>query len=658
MRLGVLGPLEVEIAGREVPLPAGKHRVLLAALLLRANRIVYIDELVEYVWDGTPPVGARGTVQTYMTRLRTALQPADLIVTRGDGYLIEIPDISLDLYRFRDLVARAEAAAVRDRAEESALLRQALALWRGPTLANVPSETLRALAVLPLGEERLAVLERRIEADLCLGRHRKVLAELRALTAEHPLHEPFWGQLIMALHGSDRQAEALEAFRTLRQLLHDELGIEPNDHLQVLHRQVLNGKPTFPRKPNDSPLSRPWTAACHLPADISTYVGRAELIAKATSQLVRWDLTAVPILAVCGAPGTGKTALAVRIAHRIRHAFPDGQWVVRLRDAKGARRDPSDALAETLLAAGLDRAGIPDDPAARAARLRAELADRSVLLVLDDAADAAQVRPLLPGTAGCAVVITSRTDLRGLAALHDADVVTLGPLRRAESVRLLTDLVRGEQTSGEDALAEIAQLCGDLPLALRLAAANLADRSPAEVTRYVARLRSSDRLRVLAVTGDPEAALRAEYDRSYLALPPTARRLFRLLALLPGGDFTQDAAAALLTVQDQEVESLLATLTAAHLLRRSDIDRCYHLDLLLRLYAAERLAAEESPVSQVVSQVTVLRRHGPRMPRCHPRHGGEPWTHCLPLDETLGYGVATDGRLYLHVGGGAPVTSV
>ncbi|NUP22197.1 MAG: hypothetical protein HOZ81_40280 [Streptomyces sp.] len=594
MRLGLLGPLEVQIDGREVPLPAGKHRVLLAALLLQANRTVYTDELIEYVWGDAPPVAPRGTVQTYMTRLRTALRPAGVIATQRDGYVIEVPEGSLDLHRFRGLVAQADEAAVRDRNAESSLLRQALALWRGPALANVPSETLRALAAVPLDEERLEILERRIEADLFLGRHRQVLTELRALTAGHPLHERFWGQLILALHGSGRQAEALEAFRVLRRRLRDELGIEPGEDLQVLHRQVLSGEAALPRKPHDSPPPPRWTAACHLPPDIGSFVGRSSLMAEATSRLMRRDRTTPPVLAVCGAPGTGKTALAVRLAHRVRPAFPDGQWMVRLTDAEGNPRCPSEALAEALLAAGLDRSRIPDGAPARAARLRAELADRAVLLVLDDAVDAAQVRPLLPGTSGCAAVVTSRRDLRGLAALDDAGVLTLEPLHREESVRLLAALVQGGQAGGEETLAEIARLCGDLPLALRVAAVNLAGRGPAEVSRYVGRLRSGDRLSLLSVTGDPQAALRAAYDRSYRDLPPAARRLFRLLSLVPGDDVTQEVAEALLAAPGQDVEPLLAALTSAHLLRQS-AGHCYRLDVLLRLYAAERLSAEESP---------------------------------------------------------------
>ncbi|MFC7723163.1 AfsR/SARP family transcriptional regulator [Nonomuraea recticatena] len=497
-----------------MPLSAGKQRILLAGLLLRANHMVSTAELIEYVWDGVPPAGARGAVQTYMARVRGSLGKACRIVNHGDGYLIEAPDASLDLHRFRDLVARAEMASGNDPTVESGLLRQALALWRGPALSNVPSETLRTLAVPTLAEERLHALERCVEVDLSLGRHRHVLAELRVVTAEHPLHEGFWGQLMRALYGSGRQAEALEAFRTLHRLLRDELGIEPSEYLQRLHHEMLLGRTPIAREPRDTLHTGPWSAACHLPLEIGSYAGNAELIDEATSRLVSRDAGTVPIVAVCGAPGTGKTAFAIRVAHRIRHAFPDGQWFVRLRRADGAPRDPFDVLAEMLLAAGLDRSRIPDDLDARAARLRAEMADRSALLLLDDAADAAQVRPLLPGTAGCAVVVTSRLDLRGLAALCDAHIAVLSGLPREYSVRLLAELTGNGREAGDDTLAEIARLCGDLPLALRLAAANIAGRSPAEVLRYVAALRSSDRLSSLRW----RATQRRRYGRRSIGL--------------------------------------------------------------------------------------------------------------------------------------------
>ncbi|MCA2228729.1 AfsR/SARP family transcriptional regulator [Nonomuraea aurantiaca] len=590
MAFRILGPLEVTIAGQEVPIPAGKHRSLLAALLLRVNSPVSMEELSDYIWSGAPPANARGAVQTYVARLRTSLQMPGLIVTQRDGYSIEMPEFALDLHRFRGLVARAETLTRSGSAAQAALLRQALSLWRGPALANVPSERLRSMAAQSLGEERLNALERRIDAELSLGRHRQMLAELRALTAEHPLHERLQGQLMTALHRSGRYAEALESFRRLRQVLHDELGIEPGEDLQRLHQQMLGGQPLTESDPDGDKSLPAWTAACQLPLGVGTYVGRSELVSEATAQLLHQDVGVVPIVVVGGGPGTGKTAFAVHVAHRVRAAFPDGQWFVRLRTPDGGPRDPADVLAEMLVSAGLDQRDAPDGLGARAARLRALLADRSVLLVLDDAFDATQVRCLLPGTAECAVLITSGTNLWGLAALDDARVLMLEPLQRDEATRLLAGLIG--QTIPHGILAEIARLCDDLPLALRLAAANMMGRSPSERARYLAGLRSRDRLSLLAVRGDQAAAVRTSFERSYLTLPAPAQRLFRLLALVPDGDCTLESVAVLLRVPVHEAEFLLETLIAAHLVRRLIPGR-FRLDPLLRLYAREQLATEE-----------------------------------------------------------------
>ncbi|MFC4116991.1 AfsR/SARP family transcriptional regulator [Nonomuraea zeae] len=591
----VLGPLEVTLAGKEIPIPAAKQRILLAALLLKANCPVSMEELFDYIWSGAPPANARGAVQTYVARLRTSLQAPDLIVTRRDGYSIEVPGFALDLHRFRDLVTRAEALTRSGPGTQAALLQQALTLWRGPALANVPSERLRSLATQSLGEERLTAVERRIDAELSLGRHRQMLAELRALTAEHPLHERLWGWLMTALHRSGRHAEALEAFRRLRQVLRDQLGVEPGEDLQRLHQQVLGGEPLMNGDPDSDTSPPAWIAACQLPLGVGTYVGQSELVSEATAQLLHRDVGVVPIVVVGGGPGMGKTAFAVHVAHRVRTAFPDGQWFVRLRTSDGSPRDPVDVLAEMLISAGLDRADIPDGLSARAARLRALLADRSVLLVLDDAFDATQVRCLLPGTTECAVLVTSGTNLWGLAALEDARVLRLEPLRRDEATRLLAGLIG--QATHHGVLAEIARLCDDLPLALRLAAANMMGRSPAERARYLAGLRSRDRLSLLAVTGDRAAALRTSFDRTYLALPAPAQRLFRLLALVPDDECTRQGVAALLQVPAHEAEFLLEMLIAAHLVRRQIPDR-FHIGPLLRLYARERLAAEELPTVQ------------------------------------------------------------
>ncbi|NUT09004.1 MAG: AfsR/SARP family transcriptional regulator [Nonomuraea sp.] len=586
----VLGPLEVMIADQEVPIPAGKHRILLAALLLRANYTVSTEELADYVWSGAPPANARAAVQTYIARLRTSLQVPDLIVTRRDGYSIEVPGLALDLHRFRDLVSRAETIMRGARATQAALLRQALELWRGPALVNVPSERLRSLAAQSLGEERLNAVERRIDAELSLGRHRQVLAELRTLTAEHPLHERLWGWLMTALHRSGRHAEALEAFRRLRQVLHDELGIEPSEELQRLHQQVLGGEALVDHDPDSEDPPPTWAPECQLPLGVGTLVGRSDLISKATTQLLHRESGSVPIMAVCGAPGTGKTAFAVHVAHRVRTAFPDGQWFVRLRTSDGLPRDPADILAEMLVTAGLDQSEIPDGLGPRAARLRALLADRSVLLVLDDAADATQVRHLLPGTTECAVIVTSGASLWGLAALEDARVVMLEPLRRDEAMRLLSGLIG--QSTHHAVLAEIARLCDDLPLALRLAAGNMMGRRPAERARYLAGLRSHNRLSLLAVAGDPAASVRTSFDRAYITLPVPAQQLFRSLALLPDGDCSPQSVAASLEVPVREAEHLLELLVAAHLVRRQTPDG-FRVDPLLRRFARERLTTEE-----------------------------------------------------------------
>ncbi|MGN9908965.1 BTAD domain-containing putative transcriptional regulator [Phytohabitans sp. LJ34] len=573
--------------------------MLLAALLLRGNQVVPVSELLDHLWADAPPPGARAAVHTYVHRLRRAFGRPDVIVTSGDGYTINVPPAALDMHQFRVLLDRADKAALEaDATVEAASLRAALSLWRGRALADVSSQSLHAYA-LALDEERLRVTERCVEVELARGRHADLIPELRGLTAEHPLRERYWQQLMLALYRSGRRADALEAFRTIDRKLRHELGIEPGDGLRELHQAVLAGEvspvPDLAQPAVPSPVAPPasWTTLSTLPLDLRMHVGRADVIARAERELTPADGgSAVPMMAIWGPPGVGKTALAVRIAHQLRDAFPDGQWYVRLAGAGGGGRDPMDVLAELLHMSGLEPSHLPAQPDARAALLRARLADRRVLLLLDDAADAAQIRPLLPGIAGPVLLVTSRADLRGLAALHDVRAVTLDVLSPDEARTLLAELIPDVAAESPELMSELARLCGYLPLALRLAAANLIRRPHADVARYISQLKAGDRLRYLAVAGDPEAAVRATFALSYTALTAPAARLFRMLGLVPGADITSAAAAALLGVPPADAEDLMDQLTARSLLGQYRAGR-YQPHDLLRMYAAELAAAEE-----------------------------------------------------------------
>jgi DNA-binding SARP family transcriptional activator len=607
----VLGPVEVRDGDRLVDVPTAKARSLLVALLLRANRVVTVEELVDQVWDDSPPANPRGAVQTNIQRLRRALgrEASELIRTRTPGYAIEVKPRQLDLLGFRELVDQARRAdSLVSRYE---LLSEALALWRGPPLGGVSSESLTREEAPRLAEERLAAQEQLVDVELELGHHARVVPELTALTSKHPLRERPWAQLMLALYRCGRQGEALQAYRTITRHLVEELGIDPGEELRRLHQGILAADPSLAAPPaapapDRSPPARPhagrarvaatapgdrWIPQCQLPLDLGDFVGRADLVERVERLLA--DDSGTPIVTLSGSPGVGKTAVAVRVAHRLRPRFPDGQWYVRLGGATDPR-DPADVLAELLRASGVERDGIPEGLDARAAALRARLADRSVLLVLDDAAGAEQVEPLLPGTAGCAVLATGRQELARLTASHAATGVTLDLLRPDEAEALLTRILGGARRLGEDAagVAELAELCAYLPLALRIAAANLAGRHGATVAASVADLRGGDRLARLALRGDRTAAVRTAFDHSHAALRPEPRRLFGLLGLVPGPDFTAGAAAALLgDVHAERAEHLLETLANASLIQCHAAGR-YHFHDLLRLYAAELAQAD------------------------------------------------------------------
>ena len=599
MEFRILGPLEVVVDGHVVPIGAAKHRTLLACLLLRANRVVSVDELVDRIWDGDTPHRSKATLQTYVMRLRQLLGDPSVIRTAADGYLITVDDDHLDLLRFTELAATAQSTlASGDLATTAELYGQALALWRGQPLVDVPSDVLHREEIQRLVERRLEVLERRIEVELSLGRHTDLIPMLRAVTGEHPFQERFWGQLMLALHRSGRQVEALEAFRQVSRLLADELGVGPGERLRAMHQAVLRDDPGL-APPERSPRPSTRSVPSELPADLVDFVGRRDVADRIAQRLRAGHTnTAVPLVTLSGPPGVGKTALAIHVAHQVSGSFPGGQLYVNLRGyAPGPPMSTVDALTRFLRALGVPPSQIPLDVEEQITLYRSCMAGRHVLVVLDNAAAAEQVRPLLPGSPGCAVLVTSRDTLLGLTALQGARPVGLDALTPDEAVALLTEMV--DEQAEPAAVEELARLCANLPLALRIAAANLANRPG--VANYVARLRDGNRLDALVVDGDDEAAVHAAFDLSYHALKPAARQLFRLLGLIPGPDFTAEAAAAVASLRLDESQRLLDRLAAANLVQQHSPGR-YHLHDLLRLYAEQRTDVEENPGSKVIAR--------------------------------------------------------
>ena len=592
LSFGILGPLEVFRGGRQINVGAGKLRAFLAALLVRANQPVSMDELAARLWGEHALHGARRTLQVHALRLRRVLgddRRRKVLRTRSDGYSIEVSPEQLDLLRFRRLHAAARSAlSDGDLTVEATLLRQALDLWRGRSLSDIPSDSLQREVVPQLEEDKLLVLERRLDIDLETGRGREVVSELVQLTKDHPWHERFWEQLIIALHRSGRVADALDTYRTVLRRFRAELGVEPNERLQRLQQDILAGDYPVDLRAGVDTEPRPSGTINQLPSAVPDFVERRE-VADVVARMGATDDTAVPIVAISGMPGVGKTGLAVRAAHRLHERHPDGQLYLNLRGFSAAPPlSASEALERFLRALGVQPGLIPDDEEGRAARYRAELSGRRVLVVLDNAASAGQVRPLLPGHPGAAVLMTSRMDLRGLTATHGASRLLLDVLTPDQSAELLANLVGEERVAAEpDATAALAELCAHLPLALRIAGANLAADPHGQVAEHVRNLRERNRLAQLAVHGDDLATVRAALDQSYQQLAPADQRLLHRLGDSPTRELTVSSAASLSGATPVEARSALDRLAAASLLRQQAASR-YRLHELVWEYARER----------------------------------------------------------------------
>jgi len=580
-------------AGAALPVTAGKQRVLLAALAVRANRIVPVDELVDLVWDGAAPRGAVRALRVYVVRLRHVLgaEVAARIVTRDPGYQLQAGQNELDVLRFDHLCQESgEAARVGAWQRTADLLADALSLWRGVPLVDVPSETLRARELPRLTRLRQQAVERRVDADLHLGRHEQVVAELRDLITRHPLREHLYAQLMLALAGMGDQAEALNVYQHARRTLVDELGVEPGPELRRCQGRVLAGDPalTAPEQPSEA-------VPRMLPAAVADFTGRDDELKQLSELLTAGESSGVSVVsAIGGTAGVGKTALALHWAHQHADRFPDGQLWVNLRGYDPGRpMSAADALARLLRSLGVPGADIPTDEDERAGRYRSLIAGRRILVVLDNAGEAEQVRPLLPGTATCVVVVTSRDRLAGLVARDGARRVDLGTLPSAEAVGLLRALIGNRVDADLAAAATLANLCCRLPLALRVAAELAASRPAARLADLAGELADQQhRLDRLDAAGDPRTAVRAVFSWSCRHLDAVAARAFRLLGLHPGPDFDPDAAAALTGTTVQQAGHLLDLLARAHLIQPSARDR-YAMHDLLHVYARELALAQE-----------------------------------------------------------------
>ncbi|MFJ8963556.1 BTAD domain-containing putative transcriptional regulator [Lentzea sp. NPDC102401] len=561
----VLGPLEVLLDGEPVAVPAGRGRVLLATLLLRANEFVSVDELVERVWDGEPPAPDRAhkTLQTVVLRLRQSLGAANCVRTSSRGYSAEVGPGQLDLAQFRRLAAEGE-------------YRAALELWRGPVLGNVTSESLHREDVPPLVEEQVVALERRIDVDLA-GATDVLVPELRSLVRQHPWRETFWAQLMLALHRAGQQAEALAVYQEVRGHLADELGVDPGQRLCEAHEQVLSG---------DVPVSS--AVPRQLPAVPPHFVGREDELALLTEMAESRPGKPVLISVISGIGGVGKTALAVQWAHQVADRFPDGQLHVNLRgfDLHAEPLDPVAVVRDFLVSLGLPSSTLrnwSDD--AVIAEYRSMLAGRRVLLVLDNARDVDQVRPLLPGGAGNLVLVTSRNRLSGLVVREGAQPIALDVMDEQAATDLLIERIGARRVEAEpDAVSRLVERCAGLPLALGIVAARAAYGDPLGV---LADELERERLDALDID-DPATGVRPVFSWSLRFLSDPAAELFVLLGLHPGPDFAVEAAASLTALPVDQARQAVLELVAGSLVTATDAGR-FLLHDLLRDYAAERV---------------------------------------------------------------------
>ncbi|MEZ0113924.1 DNA-binding SARP family transcriptional activator/Tfp pilus assembly protein PilF [Catenulispora sp. EB89] len=602
-RFRLLGPLEVRHDGRAVPVAAPKQRVLIALLALAAGDPVPVDRLIAGLWDEQPPASARNTLQNYVLRLRRILTAGDEpspLVTSSAGYRLAVDADAVDVHRFGALLRRArDAESAGEPRFAASLLEEASGLWHGEALTDAPSDLLRREVLPGLVERRLAAQERRVELELGLGHHHELVTELVALTAAHPLRERLWAQLMLALYRSGRTGEALETYRKARAALAEQLGIDPGPELRRLHQEILAGDPGPAEAEPESAAVDPDRVAApapprvvprQLPASVATFIGRGSELAQLTARLAGADTSPAPVCAISGTAGIGKTALAVYWGHVNAARFPDGQLYVNLRgfDPVGVPMSATAAVHALLTGLGVKAQEIPADQDEQFALYRSLLADRRILVVLDNARDAEQVRPLLPAAPGCMLLVTSRDQLAGLVALDGAVPVPLDLPDQCEARDLLISRLSRNRVEAEpEAARELIERCARLPLAITIAAAHAAVRPGHPLEAVVEELRDAQgRLETLSA-GAANADVRAVFSWSYDTLTPESARVFRMLGLQPGPDIGVPATAGLSDLDPADARRALAELTRTNLVTERAPGR-YSMHDLLRAYAFDQ----------------------------------------------------------------------
>ncbi|MBM7783898.1 AfsR/SARP family transcriptional regulator [Tenggerimyces flavus] len=603
MDIRLLGPVEARDGDdRVVDLGPRQQRLAFAVLALEVGRAVPVNRFVDLMWPDGPPRTARSSVQVRISGLRGALRGLATVPSSGDGYLLDVDPEAVDAHRFKRLVRQAHQAT--DDQQLVALLTEATDLWRGPALGGaLTDELLRDRLTHGLEEARLGAIEDRIDAELRLGRHTRLLGELTDLVEAHGTRERLVRLHMLASHRAGQTDRALTAARTYRDLLASEYSGKPTSELTDLEQAIRRADPALipvdvpaPRQPNGA------VPPAELPPAVAAFTGRTDDLLGLDELLPNpQDARQTAALAViAGTAGVGKTSLAVHWSHRVRDHFPDGQLHVDLRGyAPAPALTPHEALAQLLRGLGVDSRAVPVEVTEATALYRSATAGKRVLVLLDNAIDAEQVRPLLPATSGSLCLVTSRDRLSGLVARDGARRILLDTLKPEEATALLDSLLGRDRPRERALLPELAAACAFLPLALRIAAAQLVDDPHRTIADYLVELRSEP-LAALRLDGDD--AVQRAFELSYQRLGEADRRMFRLLGVIPGPDFTVDTAAALASVTSGDARAQLRRLVAAHLLEQHASQR-YRFHDLLREFARARLTSEESAATETFERL-------------------------------------------------------